>query len=143
MNVKIKLFDTKLPVPNYQSSGAACIDLYARVDTVIQPHDIGYIPLNVALEIPEGYFVLLTSRSSTHKQGLMPANGIGIGDWDFKGDDDEYHFPVYNFTNSAVTIVRGHRIAQMMILSYNTIELSVVTKLNSINRGMFGTTGNT
>ena len=141
MKIKLKQFDTTLPVPSYQTKGAACVDLYARLATTIEPKTIGYIPLNVAVEIPEGYWVLVAARGSTHKQGLMPAHGIGIGDWDFRGDDDEYHFPVYNFTNKPVVISKGQRIAQMMVVPYERVELELVDKLESENRGKFGSTG--
>lgn len=142
MKVKIKLFDTGLPVPAYQTGGAACVDLYARIETAIQPRSIGYVPLNIALELPDGYWALVAARSSTHKQGLMPANGIGICDWDFRGNEDEYHFPLYNFTDSAVTVTKGQRIAQLMILPVEKIDFDVVEKLEGENRGKFGTTGN-
>ncbi len=141
MHVKIKQFDITLPLPKYQSKGAACVDLCARLETKIEAKSIGYIPLNIALEIPEGYWVLLAARSSTHKTGLMPANGIGIIDWDFHGDNDEYFFPVYNFTDTEVTIERGQRIAQLIISKYEKIEFEVVEHLEGEDRGKFGSTG--
>lgn len=141
MKIKLKQFDPSLSVPAYQTKGAACVDLYARLETTIEPKAIGYIPLNVAVEIPEGYWVLVAARGSTHKQGLMPAHGIGIGDWDFRGDNDEYHFPVYNFTDAAVTISKGQRIAQMMVVPYERVELELVDKLDAEDRGKFGSTG--
>lgn len=141
MQVKIKQFDTSLPIPSYKSKGAACVDLYARIDTAIEPESIGYIPLNIALEIPQGYWVMVAARSSTHKYGLMPAHGIGIGDWDFRGDNDEYVLPFYNFTKENVTIERGTRIAQLMVIKYEPIEFEPVTKLDSLDRGKFGSTG--
>jgi len=140
MKIKIKRFDPEIPLPSYQTKGAACVDLYARLETTIASHQIGYIPLNIALEVPEGYWVMVVARSSTHKTGLMPAHGIGIGDWDFRGDDDEYHFPVYNFTDNSVTITKGQRIAQLMILKYDLIQFEEVSALSDENRGKFGST---
>ena len=141
MQVKIKQFDTSLPLPEYKTTGSAGMDLCARVDTVIQPKTVGYIPLNIALEIPEGYWVMLAARSSTHKMGLMPANGIGIGDADYKGDNDEYKFPVYNFTDQTVFVEKGQRIAKIIILPYEKVELNVVNSLENHDRGGFGSTG--
>lgn len=141
MKVKIKQFDPSLPAPGYQTNGAACVDLYARIETVIPAKSVGYIPLNVALEIPEGYWVLVAARSSTHKQGVMAANGIAIGDSDFCGDGDEYHFPAYNFTDKSVIISKGQRIAQMMVLPHEKIEFELVEKLDGKDRGGFGSTG--
>lgn len=141
MQFKIKQFDTTLPLPEYKTAGAAGMDLYARVDTEVPAKSVGYIPLNIALEVPAGFWVLLSSRSSTHKQGLMPANGIGICDSDYKGDNDEYHFPVYNFTDQPVVVQKGQRIAQIIILPYEKAELEVVSSLENTDRGGFGTTG--
>lgn len=141
MLVKIKRFDTSLPMPSYQTKGAAGMDVYARVDTTVEAKSIGYIPLNVALEIPEGYWVLVAARGSTHKHGLMPAHGIGVGDWDFRGDNDEYVFPVYNFSDKAVVIEKGTRIGQIIIMPYQQVEVKEVQKLNSVDRGKFGSTG--
>lgn len=141
MRVKIKRFDRSLPLPSYQSRGAACVDLYARLDVAIAPGQVGYVPLNVALEIPAGCWVLLAARGSTHRHGVLPVQGIGVGDWDFHGDDDEYHFAFYNFTAQPVTIVRGTRIAQMMVMRYEPLEFTEVEHLRPDNRGSYGSTG--
>lgn len=141
INVKIKRFDQTLPLPAYQTKGAACLDLYCRKTIKIPSGKIGYLPLNVALEIPKNCFVLLAARGSTHKHGILPVHGIGIGDWDYRGDNDEYFLPAYNFTPSPVTIEKGIRIAQLLIMKYEKIVLKEVKRLNHINRGAFGSTG--
>ncbi len=141
MKVKIKRFDTDLPVPQYKTKGAACVDLYARETITIHPHEIGYIPLNIAIQVPANYWVLVTARSSTHKLGIMQVNGVGIGDQDFSGNEDEYQFAALNFTQKEVKIEKGTRIAQLMVLKNERIEFSEVETLNDTNRGGFGTTG--
>ncbi len=141
MKIKIKRFDKTLPLPEYKTEGAACMDVYAREDIDIEPQGLGYIPLNIALEVPKDYWVMLAARSSTHKLGLMPINGIGIGDWDFKGDNDEYKFVVYNFTKEIVKITKGMRIAQIMVVKYEKVEVEEVDKLGNPDRGGLGSTG--
>jgi dUTP pyrophosphatase len=141
MLIKVKRFDKSLPLPSYQSAGAAGFDVYCRTDTKIAPKSVGYIPLKIALEIPAGYWVLLAARSSTHKKGLLPANGIGIGDWDFCGDEDEYLFACYNYLDQEVVVERGTRIAQMLVLPYEKAQIKEVEKLTSPSRGGFGSTG--
>ena len=141
MKVKIKRFDPDLPLPTYQSRGAACVDLHARLDVTIEPGQVGYVALNVALEVPEGCWVLVAARGSAHRHGVLPVQGIGVGDWDFCGDQDEYRFAVYNFTAQPVTITRGTRIAQMMVLRYEPIEFEEVEHLHAENRGGYGSTG--
>lgn len=141
LTIKIKRFDRTLPIPAQQTKGAVCFDLYARTDVVIQPKSVGYIHLNVAIKAPDNYWVLLTARSSLHKRGLIPANGVGIIDEDFSGDDDEYQLIVFNFTDKAVSVERTARVAQAMVLPTQKIEIQDVGKLNQPNRGGIGSTG--
>jgi dUTP pyrophosphatase len=141
MKVKIKRFDRSIPLPRYESAGAACVDLRARLETSIPPREVGYIPLNIAVEIPEGYWVMMAARGSTHKAGIMLVNGIGIFDWDFRGDNDEYHLAAYNFTDQPVIIEKGQRVAQMMIQKLERIEFEEVEALTEPDRGKFGSTG--
>ncbi len=141
LTIKVKRFDTTLPLPERKSDGAACLDLSARVDVVIEPKSFGKIPLNVAVQVPKGHWVMLAARSSTHKLGLLPANGIGIGDEDFCGNDDEYQFLVYNPTEQPTTVEKGTRVAQMMVLPYEIPEIVEVDEMKSENRGGIGSTG--
>jgi dUTP pyrophosphatase len=139
--IKIKRFDKNLPLPQYKTAGAAGFDLSAREKTTIKPRAIGYVPLNVAVETPRDHFFVLAVRSSTHKMGLMPANGIGIGDSDFRGDEDEYKIALLNFTNKPVTVEKGTRIAQGLIVKHIKANWQEVDKLISKTRGGFGSTG--
>lgn len=141
MQIKIKRFDKTLPLPAYKTAGAVAIDLCAREEIIIEPHTVGYIPLNVAFEIPADCWIMIAARGSTHKQGIMPVHGIGIGDVDFCGDNDEYKFPALNYTDSPVTIEKGSRVAQAMVVRYEKIDLVEVDHLESSDRGGFGTTG--
>lgn len=140
-SLKIKLFDKSLPIPEYKSPGAVGFDVYLRKTVVIKPREVVLAPVNVALEPPKGCFVILTARSSMYKHGVMLANGIGIGDEDFKGDEDEYHMSLLNFTNKLITIKKGERIGQMIIVSYVKVKFKVVDSLGHPTRGGFGSTG--
>ena len=141
MKVKIKRFDKKYPLPAYKTRGAACADVFARETITIHPHAVSYIHINFALEIPEGYWLMLAPRGSTHKRGIMFANGIGIGDWDFCGDNDEYAIAALNFSETAVTIDAGERIGQIMLMKYEKMEFEEIDHLSTDNRGNFGSTG--
>lgn len=142
MNIKIKRFDKSLPIPEYKTQGAAAFDLYSREDVAINPGEVALIPLNVAIEIPQGYFILLVNRSSTFKLGITCANGVGIGDSDYCGDNDEYKFPALNYTNDIVNIEKGTRCCQMLILPVEQVDIQEVEHLENIDRGGFGSTGN-
>ena len=142
MKIKLKLFDKSLPVPAYQTEKAAALDLYSRLDITLPPKQVTKVPLNVAMEIPDDHFVLVTARSSLHKRGLIVANGVGIGDADYCGDNDEYQAPLYNFSDQEVKIKKGERIVQMIVLPRPKVKVEVVERLGNANRGGFGSTGN-
>lgn len=139
--LKIKLFDTSLPTPAYQTEGSVAFDLYARVETVIPARQVVRVPVNIAIELPERHWAMVAARSSLHKKGLMLANGIGVGDADYCGDNDEYQVALLNFSDTDVTVERAERIAQMLILPYTRVDLHVVEQLGNADRGGFGSTG--
>jgi dUTP pyrophosphatase len=141
MKVRIRRIDKSLPLPEYHTNGAAAFDFYCRETVTVQPQQIAYIPLNVALEPPVGHMLLLASRSGTPKRGIMMANGIGIGDRDFSGNSDEYKAMVFNYTNAPVIVERGDRILQGVFLRCDRIEWEEVDDLGAPDRGGFGTTG--
>jgi dUTP pyrophosphatase len=141
MKVKIKRIDKSLPLPEYKTKGAAAFDLAAREEVLIKSTKCGYVPLNVCIAPPRGHMVILAARSSLHKKGLMMANGIGIGDEDFSGNDDEYKAALYNFTDSPIKIERGERVVQAIILPVDGVEWEEVDNMESETRGGFGSTG--
>ncbi len=141
MRVRIKRIDKTLPLPEYKTKKAAGFDVYARETITINPKEIKYVPLNVVLEIPEDTWVLMAPRSSAHKLGIIAANSIGVGDRDFCGDNDEYHFIAYNISDKPVKIERGTRIAQMILVNYKQVEFEEVDSLKNQDRGGIGSTG--
>jgi dUTP pyrophosphatase len=142
VEVKIKRFDLDLPLPQYQTAGSVAIDLVARESVIIQPGQVGLVPLNIAIELPPGHWALLAARSSLHKKGLLLANGIGVGDEDFCGENDEYRAALLNYTQQAVTVERGDRLVQMIIMSRPQVNWQEVEHFGGRkNRGGFGSTG--
>jgi dUTP pyrophosphatase len=139
--IKIKRFDKSLPLPEYKTSGSAGFDLSAREATRIKPGQVGIIPLNFAVETPRDHMLLIVARSSTHKHGIMPINGIGIGDSDFRGDEDQYRFPAFNFTKKTITIEKGTRIAQGIFVKFTKADWNEVSRMKAKTRGGFGSTG--
>ncbi len=141
LKLKVKLLNRDLPLPKYQTPGAAGLDLYARLPMEIPAKEVAYVPLNVAMELPQGHWSLIAARSSLHKKGLMMANGIGVGDEDYCGDEDEYHAALYNFSDKEVKIEQGERLVQLLILPKEPVAIESVEQLDNQNRGGFGTTG--
>jgi dUTP pyrophosphatase len=141
MKLKIKRFDKSLPLPVHKTAGSVAVDLCARTDFDIKPHQFGYIPMNVAIKIPEGYFILMAPRSSAHKMGLMGLNGVGVFDRDFCGDNDEYHFIAYNFTDNDVRIEKGTRLCQLLLIKCENFDFEEVEAMDNPSRGGIGSTG--
>lgn len=143
MHVKIKRIDTTLPLPTYQTPGSVAFDLCARLSIEVPPWTPTIIPANVIIAVPDGYMLLLASRSSTPlKKHLMVANGIGVIDQDYHGDRDEIGVQVINFSKKIVTVEKGERIAQAMLVQIaKVVEFEEVARISKKSRGGFGSTG--
>jgi dUTP pyrophosphatase len=141
MKVKIKLVDKSLPLPQYQTTGAVAFDLYARVETVINPGEVIRIPTNLIIEVPEGYMLFIKDRSSTaSKKGLLCTPGFI--DQDYHGPEDEILFQAYNFTAKPVIVERGERVGQASFIKIEKPEWEQITgDIKEDSRGGFGTTG--
>ena len=139
--IKIKRFDKELPLPEYKTAGAVGFDLIARKSCEIKAGQVGYVWLNVAIATPKDHVLLIAPRGSTHKFGLMPAHGIGIGDPDYRGNSDEYAIPLYNFRKKKVVIDKGTRIAQGVFVKFTRASWKEAPKMKERNRGGFGSTG--
>jgi dUTP pyrophosphatase len=142
MKVRVKRFDKTLPLPEYKTSGAAAMDLYSRIDAVIQPQETVVLPTNIAMETPEGYVAFVLPRSGVSlKTPLRVANAPGTVDSDFRGDADEIGVIMQNTGDRPITIKRGERIAQLAIIPVEKVLWDEVDSLENENRGGFGTTG--
>lgn len=143
MTVSIRRLDPSMPLPEYQSPGAAGFDLAASRDVEIAPHTIALIPTGLVIRAPRGHFLGIFARSSTPlKRGLMVANGVGVVDEDYCGPQDEVKIQVLNFTNEAVRVGRGDRIAQGLLIPIARAEWNEsAADLRDGSRGGFGATG--
>jgi len=141
MKVRIKRIDKSLPLPIYETNGSVGFDLLAREDVTIDSKAIQLIPANVIVEVPEGYALILASRSSTPKRhGLTKPHGIGVIDQDYCGDTDELKIQVRNFTEEGVTIKKGAKIAQGLFVRVDRLEFEEVDEIKKASRGGFGST---
>jgi len=141
--IKIKRVDNNLPLPEYKTEGAAAFDLYTRETITIPAQGWGKAPSNVIMEIPTGMALMITARSSLAKNypGLFLANGIGLIDSDYCGDEDEILISLYNFTNQDITINKGDRIAQAFLVKFMRDTWQEVSGMENKDRGGFGSTG--
>jgi len=141
LRVAIKRIDKSLPLPVYATTGSVGFDLLCRETVEILPRQIALIPANVIVRIPSGYFLMLTLRSSTpRRKSLLIPNGVGIIDQDYSGEGDELKVQVLNFSDEAVEVKRGERIAQGLLLPVVHVQWDEVEEVGQ-GRGGFGSTG--
>jgi len=141
--VSIRRLDPSIPLPEYQTAGAAGFDLAASGDLEIAPNTIALIPTGLVIGVPDGHFLGIFARSSTPlKRGLMVANGVGVIDPDYCGPADEVKIQVLNFTGDVVRVRKGDRIAQGLFLPVVRADWRETdTDLREGSRGGFGATG--
>jgi dUTP pyrophosphatase len=142
--VKIqRLRDNGLPLPSYQSAGAAGLDLLADLDAplILAPMERSAVPTGIAVAIPIGYEGQVRPRSGRAlTEGLTMVNSPGTIDSDYRG---ELKVVAINLGVTPVTIARGDRIAQLIIAPVARAEIVEVTDLGQTPRGTggFGHTG--
>src|SRR6188474_1774894 len=141
--VRLRRLDPSVPMPAYQTPGAAGFDLAASADITIAPGTIALVPTGLVIQVPPGHFLGIFARSSTPlKKGLMVANGVGVIDEDYCGPSDEIKIQVLNFTASPVDVKRGDRIAQGLFLPVTRVSWQEEAgDLREGSRGGFGATG--
>ncbi len=144
MKIRIKKLKNNAIIPTRGSLQAAGYDLYACLDSdsvEIEPHKTVKIGTGLSVEVPEGYFGAIFARSGlAAKQGLRPANCVGVADSDYRG---EYIVAVHNDTEEPKIIENGDRIAQLVIMPYLSVEFEEAQELDATERGTggFGSTG--
>ena len=142
--MKIRIVNkSNFPSPNYKTSGSAGMDLYANIEDsiILKPFDRVLVPTGIYLAIPEGYEGQVRARSGLAlKHGICLANGIGTIDSDYRG---EIGVILVNLGKDDYVINRGDRIAQMVFLKYEKVELIEIDTLDDTKRGTggFGHTG--
>lgn len=142
--VKILKLKEDAKIPTRGSSQAAGYDLYALLDTEsisIIPHETVKIGTGIALELPELTFLGIFARSGiATKEGLRPANCVGVVDSDYRG---EIIVSIHNDRNEIRKITNYERIAQAVVLPYISVDFELADSLNTTKRGDngFGSTG--
>jgi dUTP pyrophosphatase len=142
INVK-RVRDSALPLPAYQSAGAAGMDLLADLDAAITIGSLERcaVRTGIAVEIPPGFEGQVRPRSGRAlREGLTLVNTPGTIDSDYRG---EIQVIVVNLGREPVTIGRGDRIAQLVIAPVARANLVEVKELADTHRGGggFGHTG--
>jgi dUTP pyrophosphatase len=141
--VKIVKAHPRIVLPEYESEGAAGMDLRAFLDsdTVITPLGRAKIPTGLRLEIPSGYEAQVRPRSGLAiNSGLTVLNSPGTIDSDYRG---EIEIILVNLGSQDVIIKDGQRIAQLVLAPVCRAELAEADSLAESLRGSagFGSSG--
>ena len=144
MNIQIAKLKDSAKLPQRGSPFAAGYDLYCCLDVEsveIPPHKTVKIGTGLAIAIPNGYFGAVFARSGlAAKEGLRPANCVGVCDSDYRG---EYIVALHNDSDETRIVKNGDRIAQLVIMPFLEAEFLSVSSLEETERGAggFGSTG--
>lgn len=134
---------TDLPLPAYETRGAAGMDLRAAVDQPITltPMQRKIIPTGIAIGLPAGFEGQVRPRSGMAlKHGITVLNAPGTVDSDYRG---EIGVLLINLSDQPYTIGRGDRIAQLVVAPCTEAEWLETRALDETARGLggFGSTG--
>lgn len=143
IDVKIKRLNPSAITPTQANYNDAGWDLYANVpdELYIFPHCTEMVPTGFAWAIPSGCFGGVYARSGlASKQGLRPANCVGVVDSDYRG---EVMVALHNDTDEVKKINHGDRIAQLIVQPFVDVGLMEVDELDDTARGTggFGSSG--
>ena len=132
-----------IPLPQYMSEHASGMDLRAAVEApvTIQPGEVRLVPTGIYIAVPPGFEAQVRPRSGLAlKHGVTVVNTPGTIDADYRG---EVGIILGNIGRAPFTIVRGDRIAQLVIQRVVRAEWKVTKSLTetSRNAGGFGHTG--
>ena len=142
MKVPFRRIDTDAALPERAHSGDAGLDLRSVADVVVEPGERAFVRTGVAVAIPEGHAGLVLPRSGlASKRGLTLANAPGLIDAGYRG---EVVCAVVNLDRrEAVRVVRGDRIAQLVVVAVPAVTAEWADELPASARGEagFGSTG--
>lgn len=138
--------DPDLPLPSYETEGAAGMDLRADIGPggaprILQPGERILIPTGLAMALPAGFEAQIRPRSGLAlKYGITVANAPGTIDADYRGP---LGVILINLGDAAYQIEHGARIAQMVVAPVVQARVMQVDTLDTTARGTggFGSTG--
>lgn len=142
MELNVKLLSDNAVLPENAYAGDAGIDLRATEALVLRPFERALIPTGLAMAIPEGYAGFVLPRSgSAIKQGLSLVNSPGLIDSGYRG---EIKCIAINLDpQNDISIQVGDRVAQLVVMKVENLQLMQVDELDVTQRGEggFGSSG--
>ena len=142
--MKVKIVNkSKHPLPNYETSQSAGMDLRANLEQAItlKPLERTLVKTGLFMELPAGYEAQVRPRSGlAYKKGISVLNSPGTIDADYRG---EIGVILINLSAEEFIIEDGERVAQMVIAKHEQADWQQVVELVETQRGAggFGSTG--
>lgn len=141
--VAVKKLRPGAKMPTFGSREAAGADLYACLEepVTIEPGKTVFLPTGLSMALPKGYVGLVYARSGLAcKQGLAPANKVGVIDSDYRG---EFMIALHNHSTEPRVVEHGDRIAQLVVTPVIQPDYYEADTLDDTLRGTggFGSTG--
>ena len=140
---RVRAHQEPLPLPRYQTDGAAGLDLLADIDAewTLLPMERKAVPTGLAIALPEGVEAQVRPRSGLAlRHGVTCLNSPGTIDADYRG---EVQVILANLSSTPFSLKRGERIAQLVVAPVVRAALVEVEVLPTTTRGSggFGSTG--
>jgi len=130
-----------LPLPAYETEGAAGMDLRAAVTepVTLAPGQRCAVPTGLKIALPVGYEAQVRPRSGlARRAGIGIVNAPGTIDADYRG---EIEVLLINWGDAPFTIGRGDRIAQMVVAPVSRVRWDVVPTEADLGETARGTGG--
>ena len=148
MKLKYKILDnrigTEFDIPRYQTAGSAGMDLIACCEESItlSSNESTIIPSGISIFIEDNNFaaIVIPRSGLGAKKGLVCGNLLGLIDSDYQGP---LSISLWNRSESEIVINPGERVAQLVVIRVNQVELDLVDEFTETERGNkgFGSTG--
>lgn len=126
-------------IPKYAhlgKNGDHGLDFYAQEDMRIQPGKTAKVPLGIAMELPEGWYLELHNKSGPSTNLTVHLiNCVGHID---NGYRDFITAPIYNASSKVVWIRQGQPIVQGIFKEYTQWSGTCVDELTETDRGTKG-----
>lgn len=141
--LQVRILDPRVgrdfPLPAYATAGSAGLDLRACLDAALtlEPGDTELIPTGLAIHLEDhGLAALILPRSGLgHRHGIVLGNLVGLIDSDYQG---ELKVSCWNRGREPYTLKPGERIAQLVVVPVQQVELEVVEEFAASARGAGG-----
>ena len=142
---KVKRIKEDIRFPERSTLNSAGYDFFSLEEILFPAKTITRVFTGIKCELMPNQVLILANRSSNpSKKGLILINGIGVVDADYyenSDNDGEIAFEFYNMLDEDITIKKGEKLGQGLILKFDKIEDDYVSNPYKTRNGGWGSTG--